>query len=168
MIKFRTRNVKIAGKLKLRRVFWKAVRGYKRLRKSGLVNLKEFKGKAYPYPVSFGGGGGGGGLEIKGAAVKISEIKAEKFVIGGEEEEEEGIPIVASETEFAGIKEPESNVRNTNILYDLIRSGSKVFASVNIRWSDADSSLLYQVIEPKLTAEEKSLLNQIKTVFVET
>lgn len=127
-----------------------------------------YKGKGFPYPV-MGFGGGGGQLEIKGPSVKISEIKAEKFVIEeNKDEENKGIPIVVPDSGLAGAaRESEFNLRTINISYDLIKSDSKVFASVNIKWSDADSSLVYQVTEPKLNPEERILLSQIKTLLVE-
>lgn len=165
MIKTRLKPIRLIGKIRFRKFFLKAVIGYKRLRKAGYYT--GFKGKGFPYPVGFGGGGGGQ-LEIKGAAVKISEIKAEKFVIGGGEEEPKGIPILATETDFVSrIKEPEFSLRSINFSYDLIKSDSKIFASANIKWSDADSALFYQLIEPLLTYEERNLLNQIKTMLIE-
>jgi flagellar protein FlaI len=167
MMRVKIKTVKPVGKIKFKKFFWKAVRGYKSLKKAGLLDFRYSRLKGYPYPVQFGGGGGGGGLEITGAAVKISEIKAEKFIVG-ENEEEKGIPIVTTESGFLGkLGEPDFNLRSTNIFYDLIKNGPRVFASTNIKWSDADSSLIYQVIEPKLTQEEKNLLNQIKTMFIE-
>ena len=172
MIRVKTRNMRPVHRIRFNKIFLKAVIGYKKLKKAGLIGNLKFKGYTYPaYPMGgFGGGGfGGGQLEIKGPAIKISEIKAEKFVIGEDENEEnKGTPIVVSDAGLVGkIREPDFNLRTINVLYNLIKSGSKVFASVNIRWSDADSSLVYQVIEPKLTFEERNMLNQIKSSFVE-
>ena len=153
-------------KIKFSRFFWRIVRGYKKLKKLGIIGAKRRgfgKGK-FPYPM--GGIMGGGRLEIKGPTVKISEIKAERFVVG-EEEETKGIPIVTGVEAIGKIPGPEFNLRDINIFYDLIKSGSKVFASVNIRWSDAHSSLIYQIIEPKLAAEEMNILNKIKTTLIE-
>jgi len=162
-IKLKRREPKGQAKIKFSKFFWKVVRGYKILKKMGLIGVKW---KKFPYPPA--GILGGPRLELKGPAVKISEIKAEKFVVGEKEgEESKGIPIVAEAEPIGKIKGPEINLRNINIRYDLIKSDSKVFASVNIKWSDAESSLVYQVIEPKLTPREENLLNEIKTMLIE-
>jgi len=168
-MKVKPKNRRLVGKIKFKRFFRKAVVGYKKLRRAGLIDHRTYKGKGFPYPVTMGFGGGGGQLEIKGPAIKISEIKAEKFVVEeSKDEENKGIPIVVPDSGLAGAaREAEFNLRTINISYDLIKSDSKVFASVNIRWSDADSSLIYQITEPKLNPEERALLNQIKTLLVE-
>ncbi len=150
-------------KIKFSKFFWKIVIGYKKLKKMGITG-KGFKREKFPY--TMGRFIGSPKLEIKGPAVKISEIKAEKFVVG-EEEEFKGIPIVTGVEPLKRIPGPEFNLRTINIFYDLIKFDSKVFASVNIRWSDAHSSLIYQVIEPKLLPEEIKILNQIKTTLIE-
>jgi flagellar protein FlaI len=169
MMKVKPKNLKPVGKIKFNRFFRKAVKGYKKLRRAGLMDHREYRRKGFPYPVTMGFGGGGGQLEIKGPSIKISEIKAEKFVIEeSKDEENKGIPIVVPDSGLAGAaREAEFNLRTINISYDLIKSDSKVFASVNIKWSDADSSLIYQIVEPKLNPEERALLNQIKTMLVE-
>ncbi len=169
MMKVKPKNLKLVGKIKFNRFFRKAVKGYKKLRRAGLIDHREYRRKGFPYPVTMGFGGGGGQLEIKGPSIKISEIKAEKFVIEeSKDEENKGIPIVVPDSGLAGAaRESEFNLRTINISYDLIKSDSKVFASVNIKWSDADSSLIYQIVEPKLNPEERALLNQIKTMLVE-
>jgi len=169
MMKVKPKNLKLVGKIKFNRFFRKAVKGYKKLRRAGLIDHREYRGKGFPYPAAMGFGGGGGQLEIKGPSIKISEIKAEKFVIEeNKDEENKGIPIVVPDSGLAGAaRESEFNLRTINISYDLIKSDSKVFASVNIKWSDADSSLIYQIAEPRLNPEERALLNQIKTLLVE-
>lgn len=162
-MKVKLKDIKPKGKekIKFNKFFWKAVKGYKLLKKMGIMKVK---GKKIPYP---GAIVGGGQLEIKGPTVKISEIKAERFVVG-EEEETKGIPIVAIGVEGVGkISGPVFDLKNIDISYDLIKKGSKVFASANIRWSDAQSSLIYQLIEPKLTLEERKSLNQIKAILIE-
>ncbi|OGI12207.1 hypothetical protein A3K64_02650 [Candidatus Micrarchaeota archaeon RBG_16_36_9] len=172
MIRVRMKNIapiNRASKIRLGRFFWKAVKGYRYVQKYGIEDFRHYRGRrGVPYPVQFAGGGGaGGGLEIQGASVKINEIKAEKFVVS-ENEEDKGIPILTSESDISmRIGEPDFNLRETNIYYDLIKNGPKVFASVNIKWSDADSSLIYQIKEPELTHEERNLLNQIKITFIE-
>jgi len=166
-MKIKLRRVQPKGRLKLKlsKFFWRSVRGYKLLKKMGLIGFKRgFKG-GFPYPA--GSIVGGGRLEIKGPTVKISEIKAERFVVGEGEKESEGIPIVTEVGTIGKISGPESNLRDVNIFYDLIKHDSEVFASANIKWSDAQSSLIYQLIEPKLTLEERTILNKIKTMLIE-
>ncbi len=66
------------------------------------------------------------------------------------------------------IKEPEIDLREVNVAYTLIPSGSDVpFAASNIKWSNRDSALVYYVIEPVLTAVETDLLDKIKTTLIE-
>lgn len=80
-------------------------------------------------------------------------------------------PLGISITEPIGpirIKEPEVDLREINIVYTLIPSGSDIpFAAANIKWSKRDSSLVYYVIEPVLTAVEMDLLDKIKVNLIE-
>ncbi|MEM5778601.1 MAG: type II/IV secretion system ATPase subunit [Candidatus Aenigmatarchaeota archaeon] len=139
-------------KVNLGKVFWKAVKGTK--------NLKEKAEKEkVPQPVS---------LEvIQNILPYLSEVKAQV---------ETKIPVEAkiagvSITEPIGpvrIKEPEVDLSEINLVYTLIPSGSDIpFAAANIKWSKKDSSLIYYVIEPELTVEEKDLLEKIKTTLIE-
>ncbi|NIM46695.1 MAG: type IV secretion system protein VirB11 [Candidatus Aenigmarchaeota archaeon] len=168
MKKIKLKHMQPKGKLKLKlsKFFWRTVRGYKILKKMELSGFggRRLKGMRFPYPQE--SIMGGGRLEIKGPSVKISEIKAEKFVVG-EEEEFKGIPIVTEVGTIVKISGPEYSLRDVNIFYDLIKYDSKVFASANIRWSDAQSSLIYKLIEPKLTINERNLLNKIKMMLIE-
>ena len=107
------------SKPKLKRIniskfFWKAVKGYKMLRASGRWMPRGMvPGGRFPYPMPLGG------LEIKGPSIKISEIKAEKFIIG--EEEPKGIPIITTGFEDIGkISGPEIDLKNIDISYNLI------------------------------------------------
>jgi len=80
-------------------------------------------------------------------------------------------PLGVSITEPIGpirIKEPEVDLREVNLVYTLIPSGSDIpFAAANIKWSKRDSSLIYYVIEPVLTAVEMDLLDKIKINLIE-
>ena len=80
-------------------------------------------------------------------------------------------PLGVSVTEPIGpvrIKEPEVDLTEVNLVYTLIPSGSDIpFAAANIKWSKRDSSLMYYVIEPVLSAVEMDLLDKIKTTLIE-
>jgi flagellar protein FlaI len=79
----------------------------------------------------------------------------------------EGIPITEAAT-YMRKKEPEINLKGVNIIYPLIPKASKnPFAAANIRWSKAESSLVYYVIEPQLMPQEKDLLEKIKQSLIE-
>ena len=70
------------------------------------------------------------------------------------------------------IKE-KKNVKLTkvNVIYPLIprnpKKNEKIFAYVNIKWSAAESSLVYLINEPKLTEKEEEILSLIKTSIIE-
>ena len=142
------------ARVSLARFFRKAIIGYKKV---GMGKFGHFNGIGYPkWP---------GGFQQAGPAVKISEIKAEKLVLG---EENKGIPILTNESRLLNISgEPEYNLKELNISYDLIKSKTKVFARANIFWSDRDSSLVYRVLEPELNYQEKNMLNLIKSILIE-
>ena len=60
------------------------------------------------------------------------------------------------------------NKFGVNIKYSLIPRNSKTpYAWANIKWSIADSSLVYTVVEPELRQEEKELLRKIKAELIE-
>jgi len=89
----------------------------------------------------------------------------------GEITKEPAKPMGVSITEPIGpvrIKEPEVDLTEVNLVYTLIPSGSDIpFAAANIKWSKRDSSLIYYVIEPVLSAVEMDLLDKIKTTLIE-
>jgi flagellar protein FlaI len=91
--------------------------------------------------------------------------------IGEITKEPEKKPMGVSITEPIGpvrIKEPEVDLTEINLVYTLIPSGSDIpFAAANIKWSKRDSSLMYYVIEPVLSAVEMDLLDKIKTTLIE-
>lgn len=68
-------------------------------------------------------------------------------------------------------KREEVKLTRINVVYPLIprhpKKGERVFAYANIKWSAAESSLVYLVIEPKLTKEEEKLLSLIKNSIIE-
>jgi archaeal flagellar protein FlaI len=157
MMQIKKIQINSRARINLSRFFRKAVIGYRALRRNSMMPPR---GKGYCYPMT------GSSLDTKGPSVKISEIKAEKLVVG--DDYNTGIPIFSSNPGYLGkIVEPEVSLKTVNIHYDLVKTGSKVFASVNIRWSDGDSSLVYQVKEPALNFQEKNILNQIKTILIE-
>lgn len=68
-------------------------------------------------------------------------------------------------------KRPVEDLQEINISYPLIPRtpppGTKPFAEANIRWSPADVTLIYYLIEPELTTAEKDILAKIKTALIE-
>jgi flagellar protein FlaI len=136
-------------KINFGRVFQKAVRGNKNLQAKAAK-----AGVPTPFPLEI--------LQTILPYIKIEEIKkveAEKKTVG------------VSITEPIGpirIKEPEVDLREVNVVYTLIPSGSDIpFAAANIKWSRRDSSLMYYVIEPVLSAVETDLLDKIKINLIE-
>jgi len=146
--------IKEKPKINLGNFFWRVVRGYMALSK-----IKGIPSPPYPsMPLE--------AAEIKVPSLKLGEIKAEKIEI---KEEERGVPLVPTEPMgVIRIKEPEVDLRTINIIYTLIPSDTKIpFAAANIKWSSAESSLIYYLIQPKLTPQEKDLLEKIKTALIE-
>jgi flagellar protein FlaI len=136
-------------KINFGRVFQKAVRGNKNLQ----AKAKK-AGVPTPFPLEI--------LQTVLPYIKIEEIKKAE-----PEKKLQGVSI----TEPIGpirIKEPEVDLREVNVVYTLIPSGSDIpFAATNIKWSRRDSSLIYYVIEPVLSAAETDLLDKIKINLIE-
>ncbi len=85
-----------------------------------------------------------------------------------EEPKEEGVSLEEKPGFVPRKKEPEVDLRTVNISYSLIPKNSRnPFAMVNVKWSKADNSLVYYVIQPKLSKEEAELLNKIKASLIE-
>jgi len=63
---------------------------------------------------------------------------------------------------FIDLPEPQ-NAMELNVIYPLIEP----FAYANIKWNPEDRSLLYSVLEPKLTDEERKLLDKISDGIIE-
>ena len=140
---------KSIGRINVGKVFKKAVMGNKKL---------QSKAAEAGIPTPFN-------LEILQTILpylKIGEIA---------KPEVEKKPLGVSITEPIGpirIKEPEVDLREVNLVYTLIPSGSDIpFAAANIKWSKRESSLIYYVIEPILTAVEMDLLDKIKINLIE-
>ena len=136
-------------------VFSKAVIGYRSLQKKKELELLKvapglpYKGMPYRYEPQ---------AKTKIEKLKVEDLKKEK-------EEKEYLKDEATRLRIA---EPEVDLKSINIVYTLIPSDTKVpFASANIKWSRRESSLIYYLIEPVLTQEEKDLLKKIKTALIE-
>jgi flagellar protein FlaI len=134
-------------KMNFGRVFRKAVIGNKNLQSKAAE-----AGVPTPFPIEI--------LQTILPYLKIEEIRKEP-------EKLKGISI----TEPIGpvrIQEPEVDLTEVNIVYTLIPSGSDIpFSAANIKWSKRDSSLVYYLIEPVLSAVEMDLLDKIKMTLIE-
>jgi archaeal flagellar protein FlaI len=160
VLKNKKANVPAKTRLRLRTLFRRAVVGYKIAQRNGYMNQR---GRMYN-PMC----GGMNSFEIKLPDIKISQLKTENAEIVSEaSNENKGVPVIATDTFIGRMKEPDYSLRDVNISYDLIKNGSKVFASTSVTWSDADSSLIYTLKEPALSQQEKYMLNQIKTILIE-
>jgi flagellar protein FlaI len=159
---------KHATRISMGKVFWKAVKGNKILQ----TKMAEAGAQA-PLPVS-----------IQSISEQLSPgimqtflpyLKSEEMrKMTGASVTEVLVPVKEtgiSITEPIGpvrIQEPEVDLREVNLVYTLIPSGSDIpFAASNVKWSKRDSSLIYYVIEPVLTAIEMDLLDKIKTSLIE-
>lgn len=137
-------------KVDLKKVFRKAVKGYK-LRKA--MEQKPIKATTAIIP-----------------RISIGELEAIRGIRGVElpEKGEEGIAIEGKIGPMKKPKESEVDLRSINVIYPLIPKNSRnPLASVNIIWSNAENALIYNLIEPKLNPVEKDLLRRIKNTLVE-
>jgi len=146
-------------KINLNKLFTKAVKGYKNIEKR---KREEMESSVESWQTA----------EILKAALgsmQTGQIKAEKLTIeeAATAEEKRGIPLTEP-TRLEKMEEPEMDLTGLNVIYTLIPSETKTpFAAVNIKWSRAENSLIYYLIEPVLTAQENEILNNIKTNLVE-
>lgn len=107
--------------------------------------------KGYPLPE-----------ELKGELTRKKGIDSELI------EEDEGIEIPKIKTEKGEVKTEEEmgDITKTNIFYPLIpknpKKGGKIFCYANIFWSSKDNSLVYYVIEPKISSEYKNIIKRLK------
>ncbi len=148
------------------KIFRRAVLGYKKKRMKPTINTHSEK-PFYDKPSQ-----GYGTIPTSGLFGK-SEISGKisaKIVKEMPKIKEEGIEIKA----IKGIevkKERPVDIKKMNIIYPLIprypKKGERVFAYAHIRWSPKDSSLVYYVVEPKLSEEEQRVLKQIKNIIME-
>src|SRR3990172_3679127 len=127
--------------IKLTNIFRKAVKGYRLVGSRAVVKA----------PMQ----------TILPAMVETSEAKPqEKKDLGG--------IFVTEAPKFIRKTEPEIDLRAVNIVYPLIPRDSKnPFAAANIKWSKAESALVYYVVEPQLSPNEKDLLEKIKQSLIE-
>ncbi len=139
MIKFVLKRPK-KDKIKLSGIFKRGVRAYKMLKER--EEIIPVKLEAPPFMV---------------AAPPVVEVP-------------KGIPIGLPAPPLAKIRKEEAeDLTKINIIYPLISDPEtkKPLALTNIKWSKAESALVYYVIEPELTAPEQALLNEIKSTLIE-
>lgn len=130
-------------------VFSKAVSGYRELQKQKAPSFG-MAPQFFPYPYP-----------------QAPSINVEKMEVGKIEEGVEKSSILETTTPMR-MKEPEVDLKSINIVYSLIMSDDKVpLASANIKWNRRESSLIYYLIEPVLSEDEKTLLKNIKIAIVE-
>ena len=143
---------KPAKRISLYKIFSKAVSGYKELQKQK-GSVSGFGGTPGQVPYPF----------YPNVPANIDKMNVKKI----EEEKEDKSSILESNIPIK-MKEPEVDLKSINIVYTLIASGDKTpFASANIKWSRRESSLIYYLIEPVLTKDEKDILKKIKTAIIE-
>jgi len=138
-------------RINLYNVFTKAVNGYKELQKQKSA-APEFgmPQKFFPYPYP------------QAPKIDVEKMHVEKIERGDEKTS------ILEKAAAIRMKEPEIDLKSINIVYTLIPSDGKVpFASANIKWNRRESSLIYYLIEPVLTQDERALLKNIKTAIIE-
>jgi len=135
----------------LRRVFRKAVKGYKRNRDAAAAGNPENR-------------------LLNSLVNALGKTGQEKKEDQSEKKEQmKGIEITAEEGKKSWKKTEDE--KRLSMIYPLIprhpAPNQKIYASANILWSQKESSLVYFVLEPKLGEEEKSLLDKIKNSLIE-
>ncbi|MFH0929579.1 MAG: type II/IV secretion system ATPase subunit [Candidatus Aenigmatarchaeota archaeon] len=136
-------------RVNLYKVFTKAVIGYKELESQRRNERSGIPQGYIPYP-------------FPAPSLKVEKMEVEKL----EEKEKKSSILEMGST--IRMREPEMDLKSINIVYTLIPSNDKTpFASANIKWSRRESGLVYYLIEPVLSDEEKKLLNNIKLALVE-
>ena len=69
------------------------------------------------------------------------------------------------------VVEEKEEIRNVNVKYPLIpdqpKQGEMLFAYANILWDDKAGALVYNVIEPKLTPQDRDMIEKIKRAIEE-
>lgn len=152
MKRLKFKFAKKGDNISMQRVFRKAVAGYKSNKDAEAARNPEIR-----LLNSLAGAFGRAGMEKK-------EGESEK------KEQAKGIEIISVEEGKKTWKKIEDEKR-LSMSYPLIpRSPSphqKIYASTNILWSQKESSLVYFVLEPKLSDEEKSLMEKIKNSLIE-
>lgn len=84
----------------------------------------------------------------------------------------QGIPVDVVSAPTPKAREKEQVDKTTiNVSYPLIprapQKGEQVFAYANIKWVPAEGGIVYHLMEPQLTDNEKALLEKIKSSLVE-
>ena len=82
----------------------------------------------------------------------------------------EGVEI-PTKLDFAGhplsSEDDESDMKNINVSYNLLpkhpKQGETVYAYTNIRWNQQSSQLMYNIIEPQISEQDKELIEKIRT-----
>lgn len=151
--------------LNTRRIAKRMKSGYSIIKERGAKNPEGEEPKAQmqggymgmPFPLS--------------QSLQISlQQRAEKEAAKGEKKlEYKGIPIPSGIGYFKGFKnvpEEREALQRVNMQYPLIKEGEKaggvVFAYANIRWDEKMGALVYNVNEPRLTLQDRELLEKIK------
>ncbi|MEM5771939.1 MAG: type II/IV secretion system ATPase subunit [Candidatus Aenigmatarchaeota archaeon] len=138
-------------KISLRKVVKKSIQGYKNLEEEKKKKeYAKFEFLGFPQAGKEFGGEVSGKLEV--------EIK-----------KPEGVKIITGKIPVIPIKPPEYDIKTINIIYPLIprRPVGKPFAQANIKWNPSESALIYYLIEPELTENEKKFLEVLKTTIIE-
>lgn len=141
---------KPAKSVNLYKVFNKAVSGYKELQKQKVaIPVSGVPQQFIPYPFP-----------------SMSQMNVDKMKVGKIEKGEE--ESILEKAPPISMKQPEIDLKAINVVYTLIPSGTKIpFASANIKWNRRENSLIYYLIEPVLSDDEKALLKNIKTAIIE-
>ncbi len=133
----------------------------------GTMSVDQFMGMPFPLSQALniqlrggagGGGGGGPGGEGEGKKGEAHEIVYT------------GVPLPEGMSHIKGLSfglpMEAREMRDVNVKYPLIPSkpkkGEFVFAYAHIAWDDRVGSLVYNVVEPKLTQQDKEMAEKIK------
>jgi flagellar protein FlaI len=157
----RIKRIEHEGKVSIIALIRKLIKGYKILEKQKRESIRaamERGGATYPpYP-----------YRIKGELIgKLKRPQVKK---------PEGIEIPTGRWSrgampAAGTGELEEELRAIDIYYPLIpyspKRGEKIFAYARIKWDPKEGAVVYNVIEPKLSLEDKETIEKIKKMLEE-
>ena len=151
MIKLRFKKPNSQTNVNIGKIFTKAVKGYKILkakeeRRIGVTRLSIETPETLRIPIE---------------ALISKKVEEEKPKI-------EGIRIPEKVSFVPRIKQEEIDLTQINLVYPLIpRVSTNPFAYADIKWSRAETSLIYYLVEPQLSPIEKGLLERIKSALIE-
>jgi flagellar protein FlaI len=151
MIKLRFKKPNSQTNVNIGKIFTKAVKGYKILkakeeRRIGVTRLSIETPETLRIPIE---------------ALISKKVEEEKPKI-------EGIIIPEKVSFVPRIKQEEIDLTQINLVYPLIpRVSTNPFAYADIKWSRAETSLIYYLVEPQLSPIEKGLLERIKSALIE-